>query len=383
MAAICTLDSMPGRTDRRWRWCSPLVVCAVLCCAVLTVYLQACASDVDGDGLVNVNDLLSMLSQFGARGELAEDVNDDGTVNVRRAPSAPTPYLALPAPSARILPPYLPPLTRDGRSMFCVEQVNDLLQLLSNFGGDLAGCSRDGMAGAADPNEEVNCCGGGGSCGYLHCPALGAGEDGCVQPWNMPNGMDFDTDCSADTEPAVEAPLWCPESPIQMCRMMCPDAEPCPAGQCNMRQGNCCDKTCVAFEPEECTGCCPAGAACFAPDPPCCAERQAACGQGEDCGGQVWNGCASSCPAICGQDGPMICNMMCNQAFECPNRQCFNEQTGECEAGGGGGGGGGDLPILVPGRPFLASAKYDPTPHKVAPITSSAVGGASDWMMAL
>ncbi len=268
-------------------------------------------------------------------------------------------------------------------------QVNDLLQLLSNFGADLTGC-RDGMPGAADGTEAVNCCGGGAACGFMHCPALGAGQDGCVQPWAMPNGMNFETDCAAVTEPAVEAPLWCPESPPQMCRMMCPEAEACPAGQCNMREGSCCSASCQAFEPAACTGCCPPGAACFAPDPPCCAQRAASCGQGQDCGGQVWNDCGTSCPAICGQPAAMICNMMCNAEFQCPIGQCFNEQTGQCEQGGGDAILGGGLPVLVPGRPFLATAKYDPTPHKydptphkVAPITSSAVGGASDWMVAL
>ncbi len=38
---------------------------------------------MDGDGLVNVNDLLSMLSQFGADGTLPEDVNGDNIVNVK------------------------------------------------------------------------------------------------------------------------------------------------------------------------------------------------------------------------------------------------------------------------------------------------------------
>eukprot|EP01043_Picozoa_sp_COSAG02_P045191 COSAG02_NODE_4109_length_5767_cov_9.135321_3_plen_72_part_00 len=42
---------------------------------------------MDGDGLVNVNDLLSMLSQFGAEGARPEDVNGDNIVNVR-SPSA-------------------------------------------------------------------------------------------------------------------------------------------------------------------------------------------------------------------------------------------------------------------------------------------------------
>ena len=265
------------------------------------------------------------------------------------------------------------------------EQVNDLLQLLSNFGGDLAGC-RDGsggMGGAADPNELVNCCGGGGGCGYQHCPALGAGQDGCVQPWNMPNGMNFDTDCAAVAEPAVEAPLWCPESPPLMCRMMCPEAVACPAGQCNMREGNCCASSCQAFEAPaaECTGCCPEGAYCFAADPPCCADRAPACTQGADCGGQVWNDCGTSCPLICGQPEAQMCNMMCNAAFQCPSRTpWWDDVAGTCvsvDACTIGLPGGPDLAI---GRPFL---KYDPTPHKMTPITSTAVGGASDWMVAL
>jgi hypothetical protein len=195
-------------------------------------------------------------------------------------------------------------------------QVLDLLQLLSYFGSDLSTCGGDGMAGGSDGTELVNCCGGGAACGFVHCPALGAGQDGCVQPWALPNGMDFDTDCNADAavpEPAVEAPLWCPDSPMLQCRMMCPEAVPCPAGQCNMRQGSCCASECQVFEaPAECTGCCPEGAACFAPDPACCALRAPAnCVQGEDCGGQVWNDCGTSCPAMCGEPVAMICNMMC------------------------------------------------------------------------
>lgn len=64
---------------------------------------------------------------------------------------------------------------------------------------------RGGLGGQADGSAQAgvfNCCGGGGACGYEHCPALGQGQDGCVQPWNMPSGMDFDTDCAA---PAVDA----------------------------------------------------------------------------------------------------------------------------------------------------------------------------------
>ena len=51
---------------------------------------QACSSDVDGDGLINVNDLLSMLSQFGAGGAIPEDINGDSVVNVRPPLTSPT-----------------------------------------------------------------------------------------------------------------------------------------------------------------------------------------------------------------------------------------------------------------------------------------------------
>jgi len=52
--------------------------------------------------------------------------------------------------------------------------------------------------------EAVNCCGGGGACGYEHCPALGAGTEGCVHRWEMPDGMDFELDCAvALTESAA------------------------------------------------------------------------------------------------------------------------------------------------------------------------------------
>jgi hypothetical protein len=184
-------------------------------------------------------------------------------------------------------------------------------------------------------------------------------------------------DCTT-TAPApapTPAPLWCPDSPMLQCRMMCPEAVPCPAGQCNMRQGTCCASECQVFEaPAECNGCCPPGAACFAPDPPCCAAQaqpEPACTQGTDCGGQVWNDCGSSCPSICGEPDPMMCNMMCNQAYECPFGECFNEATGACEAGGGGG--GGTLPPgIAAGRPFLNAAK-------LAPVKAVSYSVVSDW----
>lgn len=243
---------------------------------------SGCGSDMNSDGVIDVNDLLGVLSGFGSDGADGSDINSDGVVD-----------------------------------------VNDLLGVLSDFGGTP-------------------------SCTSAPSPA-----------------------------PAVPAPLWCPDSPPQMCRMMCPEATACPAGQCNMRSGSCCASECQAFvaEPAECNGCCPPGAACFAPDPPCCAQRPATstCVQGADCGGQTWNDCGTSCPSICGTPPPMMCNMMCNAEFQCPGQMCFNEATGSCEEGGGG---GGTLPPgIAPGRPFLNA--------KLAPETASPYSVASDWSVEL
>lgn len=240
---------------------------------------SSCGSDMNGDGVIDVNDLLGVLSGFGGTGADGSDINSDGSVD-----------------------------------------VNDLLGVLSDFGGTPA-CE----------------------------PAAG------------------------QVEPAPAAPLWCPDSPPQGCRMMCPEAVACRAGQCNMRTGSCCDFSCVAFVQEECTGCCPPGAYCFAADPPCCADRASNCALGADCGGQVWNDCGTSCPAMCGQPLPGMCNMMCNSAFQCPGNMCFDEASGTCLAS--------DPntdplePGLAVGRPFL-NAKLAPqmaTPHSVV----------SDWSVEL
>jgi hypothetical protein len=146
--------------------------------------MQECGADTNGDGAVDVNDLLGVLSAFGSA-DAAADMNDDGSVD-----------------------------------------VNDLLGVLSDFGGDLSACGADGggggMAGGGGGNTVgVNCCGGGTACGYIHCPALGADQAGCVQPWALPNGM-TQADCAATAvvSPApTPAPLWCPTSPLLTCRM--------------------------------------------------------------------------------------------------------------------------------------------------------------------
>lgn len=130
----------------------------------------------------------------------------------------------------------------------------------------------------------------------------------------------------------------------------------------------------AAAAPEECSGCCPVGAYCFAPDPPCCADRAPTCTMGAECGGQVWNDCGTSCPAICGQAPAMMCNMMCNAAFQCPNALMWDDVTGECV--------NADActeqfvlpPGMALGRPFLTAK---------APSTASPVEVLSDWFVEL
>jgi hypothetical protein len=129
------------------------------------------------------------------------------------------------------------------------EEVEDGHRRTQFLGG--GGGGRMQLAGGRDPTADpnaVNCCGGGGACGYVHCPALGADTKGCVRPWMMPNGMTM-ADCNVKkaagavaTVAKVRAPM-CADSPMQMCRMMCPPTM-CPAGQCAMRTGNCCSVTC-------------------------------------------------------------------------------------------------------------------------------------------
>ena len=61
--------------------------------------------------------------------------------------------------------------------------------------------------------------------GYEWCEPMNK----CVRPWITP--------CKVKTE-------YCPDSPMQLCRMMCPPMH-CSEGECAMRQGSCCSVTCV------------------------------------------------------------------------------------------------------------------------------------------
>ena len=154
-----------------------------------------------------------------------------------------------------------------------------------------------------------NCCGGGVACGFEHCPALGAGQAGCVRPWAMPNGMNFNTDCAtpaalaqptavAKPTPTV-ATSFCEDSRPQMCRMMCQPPS-CPMGQCAMRTESCCDFTCQAPAPAE---------------PPAPAP-------------------APTIPAGCvsWHDGCNTCMVQNGQVTACTMMMCFQQATPHCLA---------------------------------------------------
>jgi len=113
--------------------------------------------------------------------------------------------------------------------------------------------------------------------------------------------------------------------------------------------------------------CCPVGAQCFVPDPPCC--RQIDCVRGSDCGGQLWTDCGTSCPLICGQSEPMMCNMMCNSEYQCPPNLWWDDTDNICVANTA----CSDTTVLPPGlaigRPFV----------DIKVIKSRAIEELNDW----
>ena len=148
--------------------------------------------------------------------------------------------------------------------------VNDVLSTLSTFG---TACSTapapppGTVVGGDGGSDGFNCCGGGAACGFVHCPALGDGQAGCVQPWALPNGLTMET-CASVTEPATPAcalggdcggqvqtscgtncPPTCGSPQAMICNLMCFNGFQCPSG------GNA-----NWFDPE--TGTCVAEAAC-------------------------------------------------------------------------------------------------------------------------
>ena len=61
-----------------------------------------------------------------------------------------------------------------------------------------------------------------------------------------------------------------------------------------------------------------------------CNNDEITCNLNEDCGGQIWTECGSSCPLICSEPEPMICNEMCNIGYQCPSNMWWDNETKEC-----------------------------------------------------
>ena len=59
-------------------------------------------------------------------------------------------------------------------------------------------------------------------------------------------------------------------------------------------------------------------------------ERPCVLGGTIGCGGQLWTECGTSCPPLCGSPEPMMCNMMCNVGYQCPQGLWWDNNTGNC-----------------------------------------------------
>ena len=77
-----------------------------------------------------------------------------------------------------------------------------------------------------NPTDEHRCVSDGG---YQWCEST----QSCVRPWITPCNTNINTNNN-----------YCSNSPLQLCRMMCPPVN-CPTGKCAMRSGSCCDYRCI------------------------------------------------------------------------------------------------------------------------------------------
>ena len=109
------------------------------------------------------------------------------------------------------------------------------------------------------------------------------------------------------------------------------------------------------------------GEECIVGEPLCCNDN---CNLGNDCGGQLWTECGTSCPLVCGQPEPMMCNMMCNVGYQCPQGLWWDNNTGNCVSLES----CSEIFVLPPdiaiGRPFIKETKN---------IVSDIVYIKNDW----
>ena len=272
-------------------------------------------------------------------------------------------------------------------------------------GHSLGGAGRPG-AGSSAGSEAFNCCGGGTGCGFTHCPALGAGQDGCVRPWALPAGMTLDQ-CAVAPAPApppstavstnfdCHAALRTELDDInRLCCSVGDGHRRSLQGECVGLAGRTCSAECAALwmplwdncrqmaNLDQIPGATNFQASCQAASGGDSKAHEpvavAACTQGADCGGQTWTDCGSSCAPICGEPQAMMCNMMCNQGYQCPSGLSWNRDTTRCErcamTAPGGMSGGMLPPQIAIGRPFATKA---PSPT-LAPLI---IETDSDWSL--
>ncbi len=185
------------------------------------------------------------------------------------------------ATTAALVPPTRPDLCSPARS------VNDLLSLLSGFGGNGSDGSDVNGDGSVDVNDLLQLL---SSFGADCTPAAACerGADCGGQVW---------TDCGSmcPRTCGVEMGMACPD--MCVAEYQCPpDQMWDPAGQC-VASADCSVQWVGPLPPMAPPG---GDGGAIAPEP--------ACRLGEECGGQTWNDCGSSCPLVCGQMQGM-CNM--------------------------------------------------------------------------
>ena len=261
--------------------------------------------------------------------------------------------------------------------MLVLRSVNDLLGLLSGFGGDGSDGSDVNGDGSVDVNDLLALLSDFGST----CePGGGGGGDAppaCVIEQIMPF-MDPATGDLTDL-PGLAA-LLCSEPPsldtstcseVELADVAEARGSICGTGDepCSAEMGACIQNAeCAAFltngEDEFDIATCMANAHCGAMMQCQMDNSGPPCSQGDDCGGQVWNDCGSMCPPTCGVQMGMACPDMCVAEFQCPMGQMWDPagscvESADCSvvwsgelppmAPGGGGGGGGE----IGGRPAV------------------------------
>tara|TARA_B100000768_G_C11094185_1_gene296269 strand:- start:172 stop:717 length:546 start_codon:yes stop_codon:yes gene_type:complete len=93
------------------------------------------------------------------------------------------------------------------------------------------------------------------------------------------------------------------------------------------------------------------------------------CNLGQECGGQLWTDCGTSCPLICSEPEIMMCNMMCNAEYQCPSNLWWDREINNCVEQT-------DCTISLPpdiaiGRPYINNNKNS---------VSGCIDSDSDWI---